>query len=213
MVAGRRQQGTPNQAANVGAGVHACAAYQKSVLLRPRGSQQSGSIVYDGHMLRDPNLIPLSRQHQHALALCVRVDRAMQAERIDVEAWQVEIQQQFESEIGIHFAAEEKELFPAAVRFLELRPLVAELLAEHILLRDYFARAAARSLDRQSLGTFGEKLVQHIRKEERQLFEGMQRAMSSQELAALGSALEEALKSAWQACALPNEAMRLQVKP
>jgi hemerythrin-like domain-containing protein len=164
-------------------------------------------------MLRDPNLIPLSRQHQHALALCVRVDRAVQAERIDVEAWQVEIQQQFESEIGIHFAAEEKELFPAAVRFLELKPLVAELLAEHILLRDYFARAAARSLDRQSLETFGEKLVQHIRKEERQLFEGMQRAMSSQELAALGSALEEALKSASQACVLPNEAMRLQVKP
>ena len=27
-------------------------------------------------MLRDKNLIPLSRQHQHALALCVRIDRA-----------------------------------------------------------------------------------------------------------------------------------------
>jgi hemerythrin-like domain-containing protein len=164
-------------------------------------------------MLRDPNLIPLSRQHQHALALCVRLDRALQAGRVDVEAWQVEIQQQFESEIGIHFAAEEKELFPAAARFLELKPLVAELLAEHILLRDYFAHAAARSLDRQSLGTFGEKLIQHIRKEERQLFEGMQRVMSSQELATLGSALDEALKSASQACALPNDATRLQVKP
>jgi len=164
-------------------------------------------------MLRDPSLIPLSRQHQHALALCVRLDRAMQARGIDVEAWQVEIQQQFESEIGIHFAAEEKELFPAAARFLELKPLVVELLAEHILLRDYFARATARSLDRQSLGTFGEKLVQHIRKEERQLFEGMQRVMSSQELAALGSALDEALKNALQACALPNEATRLKAKP
>jgi hemerythrin-like domain-containing protein len=164
-------------------------------------------------MLRDPNLIPLSRQHQHALALCVRLDRAMQAGGIDVEAWQVEIQQQFESEIGIHFAAEEKELFPAAARFPELKPLVAELLAEHILLRDYFARAIARSLDRQSLGTFGEKLVQHIRKEERQLFEGMQRVLSSQELAALGSALDEALKSALQACAVPNEATRLKAKP
>jgi hemerythrin-like domain-containing protein len=164
-------------------------------------------------MLRDPNLIPLSRQHQHALALCVRLDRALQAGRVDVEAWQVEIQQQFESEIGIHFAAEEKELFPAAARFLELKPLVAELLAEHILLRDYFARAAARSLDRQSLGTFGEKLVQHIRKEERRLFEGMQRAMSSRELAAIGSALDEVLKNASQACALPSEATRLQAKP
>jgi hemerythrin-like domain-containing protein len=164
-------------------------------------------------MLRDPNLIPLSRQHQHALALCVRLDRVLKAGEIDLQAWQSEIQQQFESEIEVHFAAEEKELFPAAARFLELKPLVAELLAEHILLRDYFALAAARSLDRQSLGTFGKKLVQHIRKEERQLFEGMQRVMSSQELAALGVALDELLKSASQACALPSEATRLQAKP
>src|SRR5580704_137856 len=126
-------------------------------------------------MLRDPSLIPLSRQHQHALALCVRLDRAIQAGEIDLEAWQAEIQQQFASEIGAHFAAEEKELFPAAARFRELQTLVDELLGEHIFLRDCFSRASARSLDQQSLRAFGEKLAQHIRKEERQLFEGMQR--------------------------------------
>ena len=159
-------------------------------------------------MLRDQNLIPLSRQHQHALALCVRLDRAVQAGKIDLEAWQAEIQQQFDAEIGIHFAAEEKELFPAAARFPEMRPLVAELLAEHIFLRDCFARAAARSLDRQSLANFGEKLVRHIRQEERQLFEHIQRLMSAQELAALGAALDEVLKTASAACALPNESPR-----
>jgi len=164
-------------------------------------------------MLGDQNLIPLSRQHQHALALCVRLDRAIQAGEIDLEAWQSEIQQQFESEIGIHFAAEEKELFPAAARFLELQPLVAELLAEHVVLRDYFARAAARSLDRQSLQHFAEKLPNHIRKEERQLFEGMQRVMNPQELAALGTALDEALKNVSQSCALPNQATRIRPAP
>jgi len=160
-------------------------------------------------MLRDQNLIPLSRQHQHALALCVRLDRAIQAGEIDVEAWQAEIQQQFEREIGIHFAAEEMELFPATARFPEIRPLVGELLAEHIVLRDYFARAATRSLDRESLEIFGAKLAQHIRKEERQLFEEMQKLMSAQELAALGKALDEAMKNASRACALPNEATEL----
>jgi hemerythrin-like domain-containing protein len=155
-------------------------------------------------MLRDKSLIPLSRQHQHALALCVRLERAIQTGEVDVEAWQVEIQQQFESEIGIHFAAEEKELFPAAARFSEMQPLVAELLDEHALLRDYFSRAAARSLDRRSLRNLGEKLTQHIRKEERQLFEGMQKVMSSQTLAALGTALDQALKNTTQACALPK---------
>lgn len=167
------------------------------------------SIVYDSRMLRDKNLIPLSRQHQHALALCVRLDRAIRAGEIDVEAWQAEIQQQFESEIGIHFAAEEKELFPAAARFPELRSLAEELLAEHVLLRDCFTRAASRSLDQHGLGDLGEKLTQHIRKEERQLFEGMQKLMSSQQLASLGAALDEALANASKACALPNEATRL----
>jgi hemerythrin-like domain-containing protein len=171
------------------------------------------AIVYDGRMLRDPNLIPLSRQHQHALALCVRLDRAVQAGEIDVDPWQVEIQQLFEGEIGIHFAAEEKEIFPAATRFPEMQALIAELLAEHALLRDYFERAATRCLDRQSLEAFAARLTQHIRKEERQLFEGMQRVMTSQELAALGAALDEALKDASQACALPNEATRLRSKP
>ncbi len=67
-------------------------------------------------MLRDKNLIPLSHQHQHCLALCVRLDRAIQAGDVDLEAWQAEIQQIFEQEITFHFAAEENELFPAAAR-------------------------------------------------------------------------------------------------
>jgi hemerythrin-like domain-containing protein len=163
-------------------------------------------------MLRDQNLVPLSRQHQHALALCVRLDRAIKAGKVDLEAWQAEIHQQFESEIEVHFAAEERELFPAAARFPEMQPLVDELLAEHIVLRDYFSRAAARSLDRQSLGNFGEKLTQHIRKEERQLFEGLQKVMSSHELDALGVALDDSLRNASEACILPNEATRLRPK-
>jgi hemerythrin-like domain-containing protein len=163
-------------------------------------------------MLRDKNLVPLSRQHQHALALCVRLERAIQAGEINLQAWQAEIQQQFESEIGIHFAAEEKELFPAAAQFPELRPLVDELLAEHAFLRDCFSRASARSLDQRDLGNFGERLAHHIRKEERQLFEGMQKVMSSRELSTLGTALEEALKDASEACVLPNEATRLRPK-
>jgi hypothetical protein len=143
----------------------------------------------------------------------VRLDRAIQAGKVDLEAWQLEIQQQFESEIGIHFAAEENELFPSAVRFPEMRPLVEELLAEHIVLRDYFVRAAARSLDLLSLGCLGEKLAHHIRKEERQLFEGMQKVMDPQALALLGTALDEVLKNASNACILPNEATRLRPKP
>ncbi len=95
-------------------------------------------------MLRDKNLIPLSRQHQHALALCVRLDRAVQSGQVDAEVWQAEIQQIFEQEIAVHFEAEERELFPAAASRPELRSLVEELLDEHEALRQVFACAATR---------------------------------------------------------------------
>jgi hemerythrin-like domain-containing protein len=163
-------------------------------------------------MLRDKGLVPLSRQHQHALALCVRLDRAIQAGNVELEAWQAEITQIFEQEITIHFAAEEKELFPAAARFSELQPVLRELLEDHTLLRDLFARAQSRSLDQAALSSFAATLTQHIRKEERQLFEGMQTLMSAEELAALGAVLDTALQDAAQACILPTDATRLRSK-
>jgi hemerythrin-like domain-containing protein len=157
-------------------------------------------------MLRDKSLIPLSRQHQHALALCVRLDRALQTGEIDLESWQAEIALIFQQEITIHFVAEEKHLFPAAEKLPELRPVVHDLLEEHTLLRDLFSRAHSRSLDRAALSSFALALAQHIRKEERQLFEGMQKLMSAAELGALGAVLERELEAASNACSLPNPA-------
>jgi len=161
-------------------------------------------------MLRDRSLIPLSRQHQHALALCVRLDRAYKAGEVDPPAWQSEIQQIFEQEISVHFAAEEKEVFPAAARFPELQALVSALLEEHASLRDLFARAAGRTLDAESLKSLADKLSAHIRTEERQLFEEMQKVMSQSELSAMGAALERALSGAASTCILPNEATRVR---
>jgi hypothetical protein len=164
-------------------------------------------------MLRDKNLIPLSHQHQRALALCVRLDRAIEAGGLNLEAWQAELQQIFEQEIACHFAAEEKELFPVAARFPELKPLVAELLTGHVVLRDFFSRATARALHPVGLQALVEKLASHIRKEERLLFEEMQKLMTAEELAAVGASLEKALATSSKACLLPNEATKLKLKP
>ena len=161
-------------------------------------------------MLRDKSLIPLSRQHQHALALCVRIDRASPVADADLAAWQTEIAQHFQSEIRVHFTAEEKVLFPAAGRFLELAPLVEELLIDHAVLREGFARADAGQMSTTELPAFARRMSIHIRKEERQLFERLQQLMSDQELALVGQNLDEALKSATQACALPADANRLR---
>lgn len=157
-------------------------------------------------MLRHPSLIPLSRQHQHALALCVRIDRAGTLSESVLLTWQEEIQSHFEAEIRYHFLAEEAVLFPAARKFPELAPLVDDLCADHTALRDCFARAVSRKLDQDSLQQFVERLSQHIRKEERQLFEGLQQRMPSVELEALGISLNEALANVVQSCALPRTA-------
>jgi len=161
-------------------------------------------------MLRDKNLIPLSRQHQHALALCVRIDRVLQAGGVELEPWLTELQQIYEQEIGAHFAGEEKEIFPKAARFADLQPIVDELRREHSVLREYFVKAATRTITTEELRALGERLSAHIRKEERQLFEGMQKEMSDEELSQIGAALEQALKDVSQACLLPTAATKLR---
>jgi hemerythrin-like domain-containing protein len=163
-------------------------------------------------MLRDKNLIPLSRQHQHVLALCVRIDRGIQVGEADLAAWQSEIQLIYEQEVGVHFTIEEKELFPAAMKFPQLHSLVHELLREHGLLREYFMEAATGTMNVVRLKAFGELLSAHIRKEERHLFEKMQELMSMEELAAIGAALERELANAPSACMLPTAAAQLKGK-
>jgi len=163
-------------------------------------------------MLRDKSLIPLSHQHQRALALCVRIDRAQPIPEKDLGAWQVEIEQLFEQEMKVHFAAEEEVVFPAARQLAELVPLIEELISEHDWLRKSFAQAGARRLSAGDLPVFAQRLSDHIRKEERQLFESMQRLMKSTELADLGMRLEAALKDATQSCVLTNAATKLKAK-
>jgi hypothetical protein len=159
-------------------------------------------------MLRNKNLISLSHQHQHALALCVRIERASPIPEGDLAAWLSEIAQIFHTEIGIHFAAVESVVFPAARNFGELDSLVDDLLADHAWLRNQFART--QKLSSSEVRGLAQRLSGHIRKEERQLFERMQALMSGEQLAVLGRNLEDALRDAAQTCILPTEKTRLR---
>jgi hemerythrin-like domain-containing protein len=159
-------------------------------------------------MLRDKNLVPLSRQHQHALALCVRIDRAAPIPESDLAAWQGEIAQHFRAEICFHFAAEEQFVFPCAQTFPELNLLVEELLSEHAWLRERFAKAETQDMAAVEIAEFARMLSAHIRKEERQLFERLQELMNDRELAVLGQKLDIALREAEAACILPAKSFR-----
>jgi hypothetical protein len=143
-------------------------------------------------MLRDKNLIPLSHQHQHALALCVRLNRALKR-ALDAKArarWQQEISRIFDSEIHCHFVAEEHFLFPKARAHAPLAALVAELLDEHKVLLMFAENAAEGLLDDEGLRGFAETLSRHVRREERELFETCQEVMAPGELMEVGNEMD-----------------------
>jgi hemerythrin-like domain-containing protein len=163
-------------------------------------------------MLRVKNLIPLSHQHQHALAFCVRLDRALAKGNADLDAWQEEIAGVWESAIRFHFEAEERVLFPVAEKYASILPLVKQLLSEHGTLRDFFARAKARRLDAADLRSFAATLSRHIRTEERQLFEECQRQMPPDEMARTGAAVDRYFAASGMpraSCALPSSSKNL----
>jgi hemerythrin-like domain-containing protein len=151
-------------------------------------------------MLRSKNLIPLSHQHQHALSLCVRMDRAAEGE---LTAFQREMVSMWETEICAHFEAEEQVLFPVAAQFPSLKAMVEELLRDHDSLRGYFDQARTKTLKAGAAREFTALLSAHIRMEERQLFEECQRLMDEAELDRLGAEMARRLsESPGQSCAM-----------
>jgi hemerythrin-like domain-containing protein len=174
-------------------------------------------------MLRDKNLVPLSQQHQHALALCVRIERALRnadKNRIPLAELQGQVEAHFSSEMRFHFQAEEQILFPAALRYGELQLLVEGLLSEHETIRSLaaqiaqfrFAEPAGPGAHRvgKELLSFASALSSHVRKEERQLFEGCQKLMNPAELQHIGADLEEFFRATLSAsCSLrPRESRK-----
>ncbi len=138
-------------------------------------------------MLRDPSLIPLSHQHQHGLALCVMTRRSMAADPSSENLAKLAkcVVDRFEVELVNHFQIEEEVLFPAAGNL----PLIPELLAHHREIERMVASLRGSS-SVESLEAFCELLTRHIRLEENELFEQMQRTVGREELDRLGAEID-----------------------
>ncbi|HXG66843.1 MAG TPA: hemerythrin domain-containing protein, partial [Blastocatellia bacterium] len=124
---------------------------------------------------RHDSLIPLSRQHQYALMLCLRINRGLPEHGHD-QNWLREKREQvfqfFEGDLAPHFTAEEEVLFPAMREQEGAALLLDELLTEHrklealaLRMRSYEGGPLAAALKELAVS-----LEKHIRKEERQLF-------------------------------------------
>lgn len=124
---------------------------------------------------RDKALQGLSRDHHHSLLLCWKIrtgfSKGVAPDRIKTYAdWM------FENHIQPHFELEEKYMFPVLPGD---HPLVKRALSEHRRLTRLFTGTEDTT---KALGLIEEELEQHIRFEERILFQEIQQKANAQEL-------------------------------
>ena len=134
-------------------------------------------------MLRDPCLIPLSHQHHDALALCVTARRSLAAGPTpgNVAKLARRAIDRCEVELANHFEIEEQVLFPACGPM----PLIARLVAEHRTIEGLIAQLRTAPTE-ELLEQFCALLSGHIRREENELFEEIQRTVPREVLDRLG---------------------------
>jgi hemerythrin-like domain-containing protein len=138
-------------------------------------------------MRRHAGLIPLSHDHQHALALCVLTERELGANVSPDAARRAAdaIVHAFDGEILDHFRFEELVLFPILEQREPLAGLVSELKAEHSRMVALVADLRAHG-ERAHVLEFCSVLRDHVRKEESVLFEQAQDLLSEDQLNEIG---------------------------
>ena len=138
-------------------------------------------------MLRDPSLIPLSHQHQHALALCVMTRRAWSQDPSPDNLAKLarRVVDRYELELANHFGIEEQVLFPACANL----SLVQELLAQHRTLESQIEQLRTAPTA-ELLEEFCELLSKHVRLEENELFQEAQREIPREDLDRIGSEID-----------------------
>lgn len=143
-------------------------------------------------MLRDKSLIPLSQQHHNGLALCVLTERSLGQDPSpeNVAKLARRAVDRYELELTNHFELEETALFPAVLDELGDLPLIDELLREHRQLEGLVERLRTGATQ-ELLAEFTSLLRRHIRKEENELFEQIQRRLSRPLLDSVGRQLDE----------------------
>lgn len=137
-------------------------------------------------MYRHPALVPLSRQHFDALALCVLVERSLAQDRSEANIGRLaaKIGTAQDLELANHFQLEEELIFPKLPN-----ELAKELISEHRVL-EALVRSLRANPSSNLLEQFVSGLRSHARKEENQYFQDFQAQISEQELATLLTQLE-----------------------
>ncbi|MDH4229898.1 MAG: hemerythrin domain-containing protein [Nitrospirota bacterium] len=148
---------------------------------------------------RDPRLIPLSHDHHVALfrarEVVLAVDGVQPRDARELAGTLVVF---FDAELARHFEAEERFLLPPFVaRVGAEHPLAVELLRQHAEIRALAAALAEGASEKPTeaelwdrLKAWSTAITAHVRWEERQWFNAAQEALTEDEMAVIGAALQ-----------------------
>ena len=145
---------------------------------------------------RDRRLARLSEEHHHGLVFALRIERELPAAGDDeVERLYSQLLQFWSRGLLPHFHTESECLLARLIRHRPTDdPQIQRLHTEHLTMYGLVARmqdATAQGERREALREFGAALHDHIRWEERDLFEAVQGELSERELDALGAEIVE----------------------
>jgi hemerythrin-like domain-containing protein len=146
-------------------------------------------------MKRHKSLSPLSHDHQHGLALALKLKYpkkplSSSAEE-EISVLKQELADKYENVLRVHFSKEEQYLVPG----FEENILMKQMLDEHNKLEGLYNKIINNSegwtpeQQRDKLNLFGELLDLHIRFEERELFPMLEKTLSEEQLEVLGKKL------------------------
>lgn len=124
---------------------------------------------------RHSALQEVSRDHHHGLLLCWKIRTGL-SKNIQTERIKTYVDWFYETYLVPHFIMEETYIFPILGKD---HPWIKKVLAEHRRLNRLFSTS---TVDIKTLGQIEETLEQHIRFEERQLFNHVQQVASATQL-------------------------------
>ncbi len=147
-------------------------------------------------MKRHKSLIPLSRDHKSGLLVAQLIKlnapeyRGLPTKTVEKAEYAI---QKYETELVPHFTNEEEILFPFIKKQIsELDSLIVEIFNEHQKIHFLFDELKKRKNNLELLNELGNLLENHIRKEERILFEKIQTLIPPETLELLRNKIKPA---------------------
>lgn len=147
-------------------------------------------------MKRDPQLAPLSRDHNKGLMLALRIKRELpEADEVALKRLYSDLLAFWAAGLLPHFRTENECLLARLVRHVpDDDELVRRTQRDHLCIEALVATMRDTSdleARRETVRRFGETLREHIRWEEEVLFEETQRRLEKSEMKALGEDVSE----------------------